>query len=328
MNKLVLGVIVGAVVVTGVAVWAMRPSEPSTPAPVATTNQAPKASAPADTTRKAVTVKLTATPGKEIFSGGYADAVTYKVGDTYHMLLNRFGSKFSPSEMGYFLLTSPDGGATWKEASKTLFSGIATGRVAKIGDVYRFYHPTQAPTVDGGGESQKIVSAKSSDGKTFTDDPGVRVEPREGYSAEGVTVFQLKDGSYRMYFNENLDSSKERKESEIWGASSADGLAWTRDEVATLVSDSTEGNGGWKQMLHPFVIERPKGGYLMFYNSHSKVFYAYSTDGKTWEKQGQLIADGADVDGYYTDDSTMKLFYGDFDPATGGLIYETTVTES
>lgn len=261
---------------------------------------------------------------KLLFTGGYADPVMYRVGDTYHMLLNRFGPSFSPNENGYFLLTSTDG-ETWTEASKTLFPGIATGRVAAMNGVYRFYYPTQAPTVDGGGESQKIISAQSADGKAFTADPGVRIQPRDGYSAEGVTVFALSDGTYRMYFNENLDSSKEQKVSEIWGASSADGLEWTRDTEATIVSD-IEG-GGWKQVLHPFVVERPRGGYVMFYNSHSQIFYATSDDGKTWKKHGRIIADGADADGYYVNDTTLRLFYGDFDPATGGVVYEVTLTE-
>lgn len=317
MMWVAVGVLVIAGIVAGWGTWQNRQADESATA----TSQSSSSTA----TTKQAGLTLTATKGELVFTGGYADPVTYKVGDTYYMLLNRFGPNFSPDENGYFLQTSPDG-ETWKEASKTLFSGIATGRVAKIGDVYRFYHPTQAPTVDGGGESQKIVSASSSDGKTFKDDAGVRVEPRDGYSAEGVTVFTLPDGTYRMYFNENLDSSKEQKVSEIWGASSTDGLTWARDTEPTITSD-TEG-GGWKQVLHPFVLARPKGGYLMFYNSHSKIYYATSEDGITWEKHGVIITDGADADGYYVNDTTIKLFYGDFDPATGGVVYQTTITEA
>src|SRR5690606_19068371 len=79
--------------------------------------------------------------------------------------------------------------------------------------------------------------------------------------------------------------------------------------------------GGWTQALHPLVIKNPKGGYLMLYNSHSEVYAAASNDGKTWDKLGKIGLHGADVDGYFQEDGSLRLYYGDFTEATGGLVY-------
>lgn len=318
-------VVVGVLVLAlGGLVWWMMGSQSSTET---TTSTPTSVSTKAPAATKKASLAFTVGETTKLFTGGYADPVTFKVGDEYHMFLNRFGQNFGPGQNGYYLLTSSDG-IEWTETTKTQFPGIATGRVMQFGETYRFYYPTQA-SLTGGGESQRFMSASSTDGTTFTDEDGVRVTPRDGYSLEGMTVFALPDGTYRMYFNENLDSSKEQKVSEIWGASSTDGLTWTRDEEPTLKAETEElKGGGWAQMLHPFVLKRPSGGYVMFYNSHSRVFYATSQDGMTWTKQGMVIADGADVDGFYETDDTIRLYYGDFDPATGGLVYMTTLTEN
>jgi hypothetical protein len=59
----------------------------------------------------------------------------------------------------------------------------------------------------------------------------------------------------------------------------------------------------------------------MLYNSHSEVYAATSTDGKTWTKLGKIGVHGADVDGYFQEDGTIRVFYGDFSEATQGVVY-------
>jgi predicted GH43/DUF377 family glycosyl hydrolase len=171
-----------------------------------------------------------------------------------------------------------------------------------------------------------MYSSFSADGLTFTKDPGVVIQPRSSaYYVEGPTVFQLPDKTWRMYFNENTVAAGMQRDGEIWGATSADGLKWTRDDKVTMQADSTEAGTNnrspWKQLLHPFVLKNPKGGYIMMYNSHSELYAATSTDGLAWEKIGKIGIHGADIDGYFQTDGSIRVYYGDFTPQTGGLVY-------
>ncbi len=64
----------------------------------------------------------------------------------------------------------------------------------------------------------------------------------------------------------------------------------------------------------------------MFYNTHSEVYAAESTDGLAWKKIGAVGIHGADVDAFYQADGSLRVYYGDYDPATGGLIYTAVIT--
>jgi hypothetical protein len=59
----------------------------------------------------------------------------------------------------------------------------------------------------------------------------------------------------------------------------------------------------------------------MMYNSHSELYAATSTDGLAWEKIGKIGIHGADIDGYFQTDGSIRVYYGDFTPQTGGLVY-------
>ena len=127
-----------------------------------------------------------------------------------------------------------------------------------------------------------------------------------------------------MYYSEfKAESVQERKGARIMAATSSDGLSWTKDAKPTIESDETieKSPADWPQVLRPFVLKRPAGGYVMFYNSHSKIFLAYSDDGYTWNKLGGLGIKGADVDGYYLADGTIRIYHGDFSEATSGVVY-------
>jgi hypothetical protein len=194
----------------------------------------------------------------------------------------------------------------------------------------RLYYPGAQP-INPNETQDGMKSAYSQDGKNFTPESGVTIKPRSGYYVEGPTVFQLVDGSWQMYFNENSIAAGNNRDGEIWGATSIDGHTWIREEEPTLVADNTEAMVGgrpapWKQVLHPFVIKNPNGGYIMFYNSHSEIYAATSTDGKTWDKLGAIGIHGADIDGYFTNHQTMRVYYGDFSPQTGGVVYSAVLT--
>ena len=111
-----------------------------------------------------------------------------------------------------------------------------------------------------------MYSSFSTDGVNFTKDDGTVLKPRSSaHYVEDPTVFQLPNKSWRMYFNENTVAAGNNRDGEIWGASSSDGLTWTKIRDVGI--------------------------------------------------------HGADVDGYFQKDGTIRVYYGDFDPATGGKVY-------
>lgn len=268
-----------------------------------------------------ITFKKVSEP-KLLFSGGYADPTYIKLNDKHILYLNSFGKP--PTE--YQVHTSSDG-LTWTKGKGT-FPQISTGRAVKFGNQVRLYYPGLTP-IKPSDPPSAILSAISDDGYNFKKETGNRIDPRAGYYLEGPTVLKLKNGTYRMYFSENETDSKEKRISAIWGASSDDGLNWTRDKDVTLEATVKDENipSDWPQALHPFVLTREDGSYLMFYNTHSEVFAATSDNGLSWTKLGKVGVHGADVDGYYKDDGTIRLYYGDFSPQTSGVVYTVDISE-
>lgn len=258
---------------------------------------------------------------KLLFTGGYADPTLSTLPDgKLIMYINNFSKQ--PSK--YEAHTSMDG-LSWSKVSAKL-PNASTGRAVKFGNQTRLYYPDRTP-IRPTDPPASILSAISNDGLNFTNETGTRVDPRDGYYVEGPTVFKLPDGTYRMLFSENETASAEKRISTIWGASSVDGFAWTRDEKPTLEATAKDEHipTGWPQALHPFVLVKQGGGYLMFYNTHSEVYAAESKDGLAWTKLGAVGIHGADVDGYFEKDGSIRLFYGDFSPETQGVVYTVLV---
>lgn len=260
---------------------------------------------------------------KLLFTNGYADPTIIKLDNgTLVLYVNKFG----PGGSGYRAYTSTDG-LTWKEKTNVSLPNASTGRVVRFDNKIRFYYPGLQP-IKPTDPPATIMSSISNDGFSFAKESGDRVVPKSGYYLEGPTVIKLSNGKFRMYFNENETASKEKRVSKIYAASSVDGLAWTREEKHTLESDQVvEKATEWSQALHPFVLVRPKGGYVMFYNTHSKIYAATSTDGLSWTKVGYVGIEGADVDGYYLPDGTLRLYYGNFSPQTSGVVYTVDLKE-
>jgi hypothetical protein len=260
-------------------------------------------------------------PGKLVLPNGHADPTIAKTASGYRMYVNRQSG--GPS--GVLVYASTDG-ITWTKEKDVVIPGASTSRALVLPTGVRVYYPGTQP-IKPTDPPADMFSSFSSDGLTFTKDPGIVIKPRSNaYYVEGPSVFQLADKSWRMYFNENTVAAGMQRDGEIWGASSKDGTTWTRDTEVTLQAGSEESMQGnmqapWKQVLHPFVLNNPKGGYIMLYNSHSEMYAATSTDGMVWKKIGKIGIHGADMDGYFQADGTIRVFYGDFSPQTGGLVY-------
>lgn len=315
------GIIIGAVIVIVIGLAATyvlsRTKQPAanTPSNSAVVGQGTKSSSSPTTPSMKITVSE---PGKIILTGGYADPSVAKTSTGYRMYVNRQSG--GPS--GYMTYTSPDGIA-WTKEKDSVISGVATGRAVVLPEGVRFYYPGMQP-IKPSDPPSNMYSSFSANGVTFTKDSGIGLSPKDSaHYVEGPTVFQLPDGSWRMYFNENSTAAGNQRDGIIWGANSKDGIAWTRDTEPTLQADTTElGNGPqWKQVLHPFVLANPKGGYIMFYNAHSEIFAATSTDGLSWKKVGKVGIHGADIDGYFQADGTIRVYYGDFSEQTQGVVY-------
>ena len=183
----------------------------------------------------------------------------------------------------------------------------------------RFYYPTQTPKNPEDPPSN-VVSSFAEDGLSFTKDEGVRIEPKQGYYISGPTVIRLKDGKYRMFFDESDGSSGNIQIAQIFGASSNDGLYWQKDKEPTIVAEDNIETGDIKQVLHPFIMEW-QDGYLMLYNSHTRVFAAYSQDGFKWQKLGNTGIQGADVNAIMLTDGNLRIYFGRFSEAKSGEVY-------
>lgn len=258
---------------------------------------------------------------KLLLSGGFADPSVIRLNDKYIMYVNKFGSGPSAN----VVYTSLDG-VTWIDTGKKV-PGAPTSRAYIMDGIVRLYYTTQVPINPTDPPSQ-ILSAKSSDGLTFTSEVGIRLEPTKGYIIEGPSLIKTASG-YRMYFSEFEEKKpQERRNGKIYGANSKDGLTWNRDEKPSIETSEVENaSSDWPQAIRPFVLERPKGGYLMFYNTHSKIYAALSSDGISWEKIGGLGIRGADTDGYYLPNGDIRIYYGDFSEKTSGVVYTTILKE-
>jgi hypothetical protein len=100
--------------------------------------------------------------------------------------------------------TSTDDGLTWTREGRITVSGLSAANWVVDPDLvllssgkYRMYFAT-GPDGQSGLNNKRIRSATSTDGRTFTLDPGIRVAPLvSGDDLVDPDVIQLPDGRYR-----------------------------------------------------------------------------------------------------------------------------------
>ena len=117
---------------------------------------------------------------------------------------------------------------------------------------YRMYYG-QSPEKPGAGHSHPILSAISTDGKTFKPEAGVRLA-----SGAFPDVIHLSNGSWRMYYqgSNGIDS-----------ASSSDGLNWTQDP-GIRVSTTNPDNLSLYQVGAPTIMQQKDGTFVMVYSGY------------------------------------------------------------
>jgi len=164
----------------------------------------------------------------------------------------------------------------------------------------------------------QVFSAVSSDEKTWTLEPGVRVDngapPSSNGRApdpywptgEGITIDQLPSGRWRMLMGayEHLDPTN--GEFEIMEWDSPDQLTWTFDH--TVFSTRQMPPAGAGAVYSPTIRQVAPGLWRMIFTGDnrsgteqlgpsSRLFSAVSTDMENWQLEGQLI--GSDASNVY-----------------------------
>lgn len=124
---------------------------------------------------------------------------------------------------------------------------------------YRYTFPLRSG-LDAGNH---IISARSSDGLTFEEEPGVRIAQetdRESFSVYAPEVIRLGDGSYRMYYS----GWSETVRGGVFTATSSDGLTWQKASAPCI-----ELGGSWDSDMvsEPCAIELDDGRSRLFYEA-------------------------------------------------------------
>lgn len=126
-------------------------------------------------------------------------------------------------------------------------------------DSYRIYYEGH----ESENSDERILSASSDDGLTFTRDSGVRLDFDDYSKAEGFIspyIILTSDGTYRIYTH--MDSAETLTDGGVYLATSSDGLSFTLEdnyEIADLWPDDDYSS------QDPSVIEYETGSLRMYY---------------------------------------------------------------
>ncbi len=175
---------------------------------------------------------------------------------------------------------------SWQEAGYAVKGTFADADIVQIGEnKWRLYYSIQ-PEVQG--NNFEVYSSVSSDGKTWTKEPGTRKT-----MATFPNVVKMSDGKYRMYY---------QNAGVIKSATGSDGLNFT-DDLGTRVDTSNSQSLALDNVAAPTVYLMDGGTYLMVYrgtinkryaadtpNSVTQLlFWATSKDGLSFTKKGVAI---------------------------------------
>lgn len=203
----------------------------------------------------------------------------------------------------------------WVEKGVAIAGQYADADAVAIGGgKYRLYYSAEPEA----SKNLEVYSATSTDGKTWTQEEGVRKT-----MAVFPDVLKLKDNQYRMYY---------QNAGEIKSAISSDGLTF-QDEAGTRINKIETGLSNIESVGAQSTTQLEDGSYIMVYrvtisepyqttekipNTTTQFYYwATSQDGLTFEKKGLAIdsrndtlyglADGADWVNW--DDGNLRLYF-------------------
>ncbi len=117
-----------------------------------------------------------------------------------------------------------------------------TPNVVRTAGGYRIYYNAIGPERPRPETTGYILSAFSTDAKTWQKEEGVRMDAGgegTGNCIWGPDVIPLADGSYRMYFEGRIQGSDGPVKSVIGSARSPDGIDWRQEPGIRLEADDT-----------------------------------------------------------------------------------------
>ncbi|HEY0835058.1 MAG TPA: calcium-binding protein [Azospirillum sp.] len=225
--------------------------------------------------------------------------------------------------VGIKSLIAKDGVHFTAEDGIRLPDGSGMPRVMEMaGGGYRLYY--------NGGEG--IRSATSPDGLTFTAESGTRLT----YAATGgeITTPSIVTavGGYRAYYSD-LPKPGEVKLHAVNSASSADGQTFAVEGGVRVGSGSALPHSA----EHPDAEVNPDGSVTLFYGNSqgpmtqggaTVVYTSTSADGLTFTQATSTGLAGNDPYALQMSDGTLRLYYGNFDPAVGGYILSARFVEA
>jgi len=194
-------------------------------------------------------------------------------------------------------------GTAFQEEPGVRFPGRMPAVVALPDGRWRMYYTP--------ADGQGVNSAISTDGLTFQEETGVRLErgaagTPDAYGMIHLTVAADPAGGFRMYYDGVASAYTDGAGPARWtimGATSPDGLTWTRDAGFDLgialdePLDGREGSPGFGFVWSPEVtVEGSR--FVMYFSAelsqerHSGIYRATSADGRTFrvERRPVLLA--------------------------------------
>lgn len=208
------------------------------------------------------------------------------------------GERLQPSEMGE-PSAQPEASMPWKYGGSAVPGKYADAEVVDLGNgKYRMYYSEEP---EASGFKGRVYSALSSDGKSWAQESGTRME-----WATFPSVLKLDGGTYRMYYQNG---------GIIKSAASSDGLSWS-EESGTRMNASNNAGLTLENVAAPTVM-KSGSEYIMVYrgtikekynsevpNPDTQLFlWATSSDGLSFEKKGIAL------------DSRNEMFKGLLDGA-------------